>query len=73
MAHADGERARQTAADGLTHQTELPCPCCGMRLFLEDGSWPYRYTQVLLHLDRCAPYLTSDERHEAAQTLRDDL
>ena len=33
------------------------------------GGWAYRYTQILLHLDRCMAVATEHERQATARQL----
>ena len=47
----------------------VTCPYCQQALQLQAGGWAHRYTQVLLHLDRCVPDRSDQERQTAATQL----
>lgn len=50
----------------------IRCPYCQEPLHIRSGGWAFRYTQILLHLDRCVPEVSPHERHEAALALTDE-
>lgn len=53
-----------TALDRLLH-----CPQCLEPVPVDPGGWATRYTQILLHLDRCASGLRQHDRLVIAREL----
>jgi hypothetical protein len=47
----------------------VQCPFCEDLLKLTLAGWAYRYTEMLLHLDRCAPQVSERERQRAARVI----
>ena len=48
------------------HDPDLVCPHCGEHVKVVRDGWAFIYTQVLMHLDRCAAELSTEERQRLA-------
>jgi hypothetical protein len=68
MENEAGQYLEQVFA-GIPGSRCVECPHCRDRVAIADGGWAYRYTQALLHLDRCIPGVTEHERQKAARFL----
>jgi len=46
--------------------THVECPHCHEVLTIRIGDWPFRYSQLLKHLDGCAGEMLREERERIA-------
>lgn len=58
--------------DGSGSEGGVHCIYCFERVSVAPGGRVYRYTQILLHLDRCVAEATEHERQQAARQMAGD-